>query len=281
MDDDGKEARKALTVLKDQIVQNDDLITKLKQDISALKQANQESAKQSVPVTSVAKEQVSKPLAPKAPSVSKTQNKEETFSQTFTEPPTMPTNKKVPQAPAAPAKPQAPKVDPQANQNTPEQAPQSTKAFESDNINSNTAKAEDPAFISTTKREELFNEILPDGQETELDAFDDVSTSSPSSTGTSKQVLDLSMIFGAKESIEIQDIEHPNKSEPSVDDTEKVKLSSGLTTAIPVGEETVTDHSLRTNLPRRAVAKEGEEYSDFLGKTKSVFYRIKWSLFKE
>ena len=54
-------------------------------------------------------------------------------------------------------------------------------------------------------------------------------------------------------------------------------------------ENTLTDHSIRRSIVSRrpysrnplTTFKKEEEYSDFLKKTKSMFYRIKWSLFKD
>ena len=86
------------------------------------------------------------------------------------------------------------------------------------------------------------------------------------------------MIFGAKESIEVQEVT-PNKNESL--ETEKVKLSAQKTESAAVQDVPVEDHSIRTRLARRPAAKDEAVYSDFLGKTKSVFYRIKWSLFKD
>lgn len=272
LDDDGKEARKALTVLKDQIVQNDDLITKLRQDISSLKQVKQESSKQTTKIVPVAKEQtvVNQPTLPQAPISDNRENKTETFSQTYTEPPTAPIVRKPAQASVKP-EPSYKKIVPQTQSVAGKEIEQSANSYNSSNN----------GFVSTTKREELFKEILPDAQEVQTDTFSSTSTSPVNATTqTSKQVLDLSMIFGAKESIEIQDMEESNKQGQSVEDTEKIKLSSAPAAPAPLEEEPITDHSIKTNL-RRAVAKEGVEYSDFLGKTKSVFYRIKWSLFKE
>lgn len=56
-----------------------------------------------------------------------------------------------------------------------------------------------------------------------------------------------------------------------------------------VSENTFTDHSIRRSVVRRhpyarnplTTFQKNEEYSDFLKKTKSMFYRIKWSLFKD
>lgn len=56
-----------------------------------------------------------------------------------------------------------------------------------------------------------------------------------------------------------------------------------------VSENTFTDHSIRRSVVNRhpyarnplTTFQKNEEYSDFLKKTKSMFYRIKWSLFKD
>ena len=56
-----------------------------------------------------------------------------------------------------------------------------------------------------------------------------------------------------------------------------------------VDENAVTDHSIRRSVVSRhphlrnpiTTLEKGQEYSDFLKKTKSMFYRIKWSLFKD
>lgn len=57
----------------------------------------------------------------------------------------------------------------------------------------------------------------------------------------------------------------------------------------PVSENTFTDHAVRRSVVNRhpyarnplTTFQKNEEYSDFLKKTKSMFYRIKWSLFKD
>ncbi len=67
----------------------------------------------------------------------------------------------------------------------------------------------------------------------------------------------------------------------------KEKIAQEL--KISEAENTYTDHSIRRSVVnRRPYAKNplttfqtNEEYSDFLKKTKSLFYRIKWSLFKD
>ncbi len=58
---------------------------------------------------------------------------------------------------------------------------------------------------------------------------------------------------------------------------------------VQVDENTYTDHSIRRSVISRrqhvrnpiTTFRKDEEYSDFLKKTKSLFYRIKWSLFKD
>ena len=69
--------------------------------------------------------------------------------------------------------------------------------------------------------------------------------------------------------------------------TAKERIDEDL--KISSSENTLTDHSIRRSvISRRPYARnpittfrKDEEYSDFLKKTKSLFYRIKWSLFKD
>ena len=69
--------------------------------------------------------------------------------------------------------------------------------------------------------------------------------------------------------------------------TAKERIDEDL--QIAPSENTFTDHSVRRSvISRRPYARnplttfrKDEEYSDFLKKTKSLFYRIKWSLFKD
>lgn len=67
------------------------------------------------------------------------------------------------------------------------------------------------------------------------------------------------------------------------------KDQAGQKQEIPVDENTYTDHAIRRSVINRqqrarnplTTFRRDEEYSDFLKKTKSLFYRIKWSLFKD
>ncbi len=267
LDDNGKEARQALTTLRTQISQNDDLITKLKQDISILKQANeQQKANAAKPNKAV---ESKKPLPPIPPVTKEVKQAERTqtasFTQTYTEPPTISeVNKKA----AQPNKPvqKEPLTQQKADNKTEQKNPQITDSF--------TAAA--PVMVTTTKKDQMFNDILPDYEDSETETF--AEASQIGGEKTSNQSLDLSMIFGAKESIEIQD---STSDKSSLTQTEGVKLASITKSQDSLPEAQMTDHSIRTQLPRKSSARDKEEYSDFLGKTKSVFYRIKWSLFKE
>ena len=79
---------------------------------------------------------------------------------------------------------------------------------------------------------------------------------------------------------DINEIKHKVKA-----DEEKMK--AGLN--ISPSDNTFTDHSIRRSVINRrpyvrnpiTSFRKDEEYSDFLKKTKSLFYRIKWSLFKD
>lgn len=79
---------------------------------------------------------------------------------------------------------------------------------------------------------------------------------------------------------DVAEIMHKNKEK-------KQKVMEELNN--PVSEDTFTDHSIRRSVVHRhpyarnplTTFQKNEEYSDFLKKTKSMFYRIKWSLFKD
>lgn len=269
LDDDGKEARQALTTLKTQISQNDDLITKLRQDISALKQANeQQKANSDATQTNKTAEvnnpssQVVQPVAKEVKQAEKTQTA--SFTQTYTEPPTI--SEVSPKTVTNNKSVQEKTSDQQPNASADGNKTQATDSF----------AAATPVMITTTQKDQMFNDILPDSEDLETGTF--AEASQIGGEKTSNQSLDLSMIFGAKESIEIQDAT-PEKS--SFMKTEGVKLASVTKSQESLSDVPMTDHSIKTHLPRKASVRDKEEYSDFLGKTKSVFYRIKWSLFKE
>lgn len=269
LDNDGKEARQALTTLRTQISQNDDLITKLKQDISTLKQANEQQKANATTNQNNKAVESKKPLPPVPPATKEVKQAEKTqtasFTQTYTEPPTISeVNKKTVQ-PNNPVQ-KEPLTQQKAGNKTEQKNPQITDSF--------TAAA--PVMVTTTKKDQLFNDILPDYEDSETETF--AEASQIGGENTSNQSLDLSMIFGAKESIEIQD---STSDKSSLTQTEGVKLASVTKSQESLQEAQMTDHSIRTQLPRKSSARDKEEYSDFLGKTKSVFYRIKWSLFKE
>ena len=79
---------------------------------------------------------------------------------------------------------------------------------------------------------------------------------------------------------DISQIVHPAKTDEKKTETKP---------KVPVAENTFTDHSIRRSVISRrqhvrnpiTTFNKNEEYSDFLKKTKSLFYRIKWSLFKD
>lgn len=108
--------------------------------------------------------------------------------------------------------------------------------------------------------------------------------------------MDLSMIFGDNE-VSFKDENTENNPTATNPDIEQVKtmtikrpgqaLASMQSDSYEVME--ATDHSIKahggvTRKPAHRLPptyRGSEAYSDFLKKTKSVFYRIKWSLFKE
>ena len=272
--DDGKEAHEALDTLRTQISQNDDLITKLKQDITALKEekAKEEAKKEKTEKQESLKN--SKPLPPPpppAPVIKKEEPKTDTFSQTYTEPPTL-SEKKEDKTLTSELKNEGATL---TSENKQENKP----------LKENTKKTEDstfgavasPVMVTDSQKEALFEEILPDMEDGEYDTFAEASELDNGENTSNQPGLDLSMIFGAKESIEVQDL-NQTKTQGT---TEHIKLSPVENKENKEEDTLITDHSMKTHLSRKATMREGEEYSDFLGKTKSVFYRIKWSLFKE
>ena len=266
--EDGNMAHQTLDTLKTQISQNDDLITKLKQDIFALKEEKAKTQKEISQKQDSVK--TATPVPPPPPVMAKEETKTDTFTQTYTEPPTISEVKKEETSPSEIKD----KTEENPYQNKQEETPKAEKE-EPKQQDTTTFTAANPVIISDSKKEALFEDFLPDMEDGETETFAEASQLD-NGEQTSKQALDLSMIFGAKESIEVQDMNQTQTQGT----TEHVKLS-------PVEERDtkedtlVTDHSVKTHIPRKASLREGEEYSDFLGKTKSVFYRIKWSLFKE
>ena len=246
--DDGKEAHAALDTLRTQISQNDDLIIKLKKDISDLKEekAKEETLRKNLEKESANNSKAPVPPLPPSATVLARQEKAEDSAST-------------------PAKQEVKKAE-GTNKKEDSTPKKDAKPAEDSTFSSAT-----PVVITATKSGDLFDGI----EDGESETFADVSQITQGEN-TSKPGLDLSMIFGAKESVEVKEynqIQMPNSTEhikvshPEEDDKEDDTL--------------ITDHSIKTHIVRKASMREDEEYSDFLGKTKSVFYRIKWSLFKE
>ena len=272
--DDGKEAHEALDTLRTQISQNDDLITKLRQDITALKEekAKEEAKKEKTEKQESLKN--SKPLPPPpppAPVIKKEEPKTDTFSQTYTEPPTL-SEKKEDKILTTELKNEGATLTSENKQEN-KTSKENTKKTE----DSTFGAAASPVMVTDTQKEALFEEILPDMEDGEYDTFAEASELDNGENTSNQPGLDLSMIFGAKESIEVQDL-NQTKTQGT---TEHIKLSPVENKENKEEDTLITDHSMKTHLSRKATMREGEEYSDFLGKTKSVFYRIKWSLFKE
>lgn len=109
--------------------------------------------------------------------------------------------------------------------------------------------------------------------------------------------MDLSMIFGDGD-VTFKDENADSMPTATNPDIERVKATTinqpgkalgGMQSGGPYEELEVTDHSIKAHggISRKPASRlppsyrGSEAYSDFLKKTKSVFYRIKWSLFKE
>jgi len=104
----------------------------------------------------------------------------------------------------------------------------------------------------------------------------------PEFVNTKKQEMDLSMLFG-KDSKAVTKTSITSKTNK----TASAHVQPGSEDQGPYDNMEFTDHSAAQfhGVPRRSAPRvnmrESEAYSDFLKKTKSVFFRIKWSLFKE
>ena len=110
--------------------------------------------------------------------------------------------------------------------------------------------------------------------------------------------MDLSMIFGDGD-VSFKEEDADTMATATNPDIEAVKATTIKQSTNPLAkvqdglkaydEMEVTDHSVKAHggVSRKPVGRlpptyrGSEAYSDFLKKTKSVFYRIKWSLFKE
>ena len=109
--------------------------------------------------------------------------------------------------------------------------------------------------------------------------------------------MDLSMIFGDSD-VNFKDENADSMPTSTNPDIEQVKATTinqpgkalaSMQNGGPYEEMEVTDHSIKAHggISRKPASRlpptyrGSEAYSDFLKKTKSVFYRIKWSLFKE
>ena len=86
----------------------------------------------------------------------------------------------------------------------------------------------------------------------------------------------------------VEEVKPTNVSE-IIHHSETPKTGTEQKSEPPVDENTYTDHAIRRSVINRqqhvrnplTTFRKDEEYSDFLKKTKSLFYRIKWSLFKD
>jgi hypothetical protein len=103
--------------------------------------------------------------------------------------------------------------------------------------------------------------------------------------------MDLSLIFD--ESAIAEDAasaaaKKTDKTAPKITEPITLRTSPGEAAAQAKSKLEVTDHGVKNHgVIRKPLSRvpqtfrESEAYSDFLKKTKSVFFRIKWSLFKD
>ena len=169
------------------------------------------------------------------------------------------------------------------------------------------AEAEDTAAPSIKTKTSVINpSVLPSTTERDM-AYQDGSADAIAAFGEPVQELevvevegnemDLSMIFGDSD-VNFKDENTDSMPTATNPDIEQVKATTinqpgkalaSMQNGGPYEEMEVTDHSIKAHggISRKPASRlpptyrGSEAYSDFLKKTKSVFYRIKWSLFKE
>ncbi|MCR5504942.1 MAG: hypothetical protein K6E94_05275 [Elusimicrobiaceae bacterium] len=145
--------------------------------------------------------------------------------------------------------------------------------------NTNSANTENPIFNDKPNSQPLEEVNLPE-QEMDLSAIfgDDVKP-----TAQPQQVATKPVNKVVVEEVKQTDVSQIMKQRIA----KKQKVMDEL--KMTVDENAVTDHSIRRSVVSRhphlrnpvTTLEKGQEYSDFLKKTKSMFYRIKWSLFKD
>lgn len=292
-----KETAEALNSLKAKISDNDAVIEKLKKEIVVLTAENRE-LKQAAEVTSKREralaskldevEEENKNLATSlnlakedAAKTEITLNKIRTDQARAAAKAAMERRKTMPpQAPAAPqpAKPQ-PHVAEAAKTISPktETVPAAAKT-----ATALPAEKTSTHYDSSADAIAAFAEPMQNLEEVEVDGNE----------------MDLSMIFGDGDvSFKEEDVD--TMATATNPDIEAVKATTIKQSTNPLAkvqdglkaydEMEVTDHSVKAHggVSRKPVGRlpptyrGSEAYSDFLKKTKSVFYRIKWSLFKE
>lgn len=292
-----KETAEALNSLKAKISDNDAVIEKLKKEIVVLTAENRE-LKQAAEVTNKREralaskldevEEENKNLATSlnlakedAAKTEITLNKIRTDQARAAAKAAMERRKTMPpQAPAAPqpAKPQPPVAE-AAKTISPktETVPAAAKT-----ATALPAEKTSTHYDSSADAIAAFAEPMQNLEEVEVDGNE----------------MDLSMIFGDGDvSFKEEDVD--TMATATNPDIEAVKATTIKQSTNPLAkvqdglkaydEMEVTDHSVKAHggVSRKPVGRlpptyrGSEAYSDFLKKTKSVFYRIKWSLFKE
>ena len=290
-----KETAEALNTLKAKISDNDAVIEKLKKEIVVLTAENRE-LKQNAEVT-LRKE---KALASKINEIEK-ENKNLVTSLNLAREDAAKTeltlNKLKAERTQLKTRPSMPKPPQTAAQ-------QSQAQKESVKMPSETGENTTPPL--KTKTSVVNPNVLPSATERDM-AYRDDSADAIAAFGEPVQELeevevegnemDLSMIFGDSD-VSFKDENTDSMATATNPDIEQVKATTinqpvkavaNMQSGGPYEDMEVTDHSIKAHggVSRKPVGRlpptyrGSEAYSDFLKKTKSVFYRIKWSLFKE
>ena len=267
-----------LETLRKTLTQNEENISKLKAQIVPLMQrvaaANKAQAQQpKAPAVQQQKLQAQpKPQAPQKPNILEDTFKEkaeDTFEDTFED--TLDDIKKQTAQNKAPA--------PQVKNTTKTPAQRDILAdYDNDETDSAKTAQNTPAVNKAEKQSDVPEVTLPPQKMDLSQIFEDDDNDPAAEMNLSAD--EHRVIVEDVRPTDVTEIMHKQKEK-------KQKVMEELQN--PVSENTFTDHSIRRSVVHRhpyarnplTTFQKNEEYSDFLKKTKSMFYRIKWSLFKD
>lgn len=265
-----------LDALRQALKQNEDNISRLKKEIAPLTGKANSPAEENRPrvpvvVSAPVKEELTDDVAEDAAEDTKTDLKEKTETETFT--------KKTEPLSAVIKTPEKAKAQPQKEGTTNILQQRDILAdYDRDEKGDRDQDEEPMSFLENTIPLQTVEEVYLPGKEMDLESiFQDDNPDKPTRELTQE---DRQVVIEEIKPTNVGDELAPVK-------TARERIDEDLQVA--PSENTYTDHSIRRSvISRRPYARnplttfrKDEEYSDFLKKTKSLFYRIKWSLFKD